>query len=202
MLEAISGLRRYIALSIVAVESKPSLYAFVSPQIWPAASLQVFAFEDDYSFGILHSRFHRLWFEERCSTMRRDLRYTPKTVFDSFPWPQAPSDTSVARIVEVAAGLQDFRESQREAGVPLGRQYDLLRHPGRSPLRELHEELDRAVGDAYNFSDENALAQLLAVNLELSQEETKIGSHVRGPGNDGLALAHRTSYRIEPPHQL
>lgn len=202
MLEAISKLSRYIALSIVAVQSKPSLYAFVSPEIWPAASLQVFAFEDDYSLGVLQSRYHRLWFEERCSTMRRDLRYTPNTVFDSFPWPQSPSDAAIERVVQVAADLQDLRESKRESGISLGRQYDLLRSPGDNPLRDLHVELDRAVAEAYNFSDDNPLAQLLALNLELFQEEAGIGAQLRAPGTRGLTKTKRTNYRIEPLHRL
>jgi hypothetical protein len=57
------------------------------PQCPTSDSLQVFAFDDDYSFGILHSTYHRAYFEERCSKMRVDLRYTPNTVFDTFPWP-------------------------------------------------------------------------------------------------------------------
>jgi hypothetical protein len=93
MLAGVRPLSRYVALSIVAIIDRPSIYAFVSPQIWPAASLQVFAFEDDYSFAILTSSIHRAWFEARATKMRRDLRYTPDTVFDSFPWPQAPTQT-------------------------------------------------------------------------------------------------------------
>jgi hypothetical protein len=87
MVAALQGLNRYIALSRVAVESRQSVYVFVSSRIRPSDSLQVFAFDDDYSFGILHSTYHRAYFEERCSKMRVDLRYTPNTVFDTFPWP-------------------------------------------------------------------------------------------------------------------
>jgi hypothetical protein len=76
MLDAIGRLSRYIALSRVAVWTRPSIYAFVSPEIRPGDALTVFAFEDDYSFGILNSSYHRAYFEERCSKMHVDLRYT------------------------------------------------------------------------------------------------------------------------------
>ena len=73
MLEALSKLDRYIALSRVAVEKRQSPYVFVSPDIRPSDALQVFALNDDYSMGILHSTYHRRYFEERCSKMRVDL---------------------------------------------------------------------------------------------------------------------------------
>ena len=95
MVNALSALSRYIVLSRVAVVTRQSVYAFVSPEIRPADALQVFAFEDDYSFGVLHSTHHRSYFEERCSKMKVDLRYTPKTVWDTYPWPQAPTTEAV-----------------------------------------------------------------------------------------------------------
>src|SRR4051812_38882378 len=51
MLEAIGQLSRYIALSRHAILDRPSIYAFVAPDIHPGDALPVFALEDDYSFG-------------------------------------------------------------------------------------------------------------------------------------------------------
>jgi hypothetical protein len=83
MLQAIGGLSRYVALSRHAILGRPSIYAFVAPDIHPGDALTVFALEDDYSFGILHSSWHRAYFEERCSKMRVDPRYTSRTVWDA-----------------------------------------------------------------------------------------------------------------------
>src|SRR5207245_2724603 len=124
MVEAISALDRYIALSIVAVVGRPSIYAFLSPAIRPAAALQVFAFNDDYSFGILQSSIHRAWFDARCSTMRRDPRYTPDTVFDSFPWPQAPTEETVEGVVSAVEAVINYRDEH--AGGGLAALYDSL----------------------------------------------------------------------------
>ena len=53
MVEKIGALDRYIALTIVAAHGRQSIYEFVESGIRPDASLQVFALDDDYSFGIL-----------------------------------------------------------------------------------------------------------------------------------------------------
>jgi hypothetical protein len=47
--------------------------------------MAVFAFEDDYSFGILNSSYHRSYFEEHCSKMRVDLHYTSRRAPTTWP---------------------------------------------------------------------------------------------------------------------
>ena len=203
LLSAIAGLSRYIVLSRVAVLTRQSVYAFVSPEIRPADALQVFAFEDDYSFGILHSSYHRAYFEERCSKMRVDPRYTPNTAWDTFPWPQAPSPEAVDAVADTAARLIQLRDARLADGLSLEKQYNSLRDPGRNPLRKLQEELDAAVALAYGFSaDDDVLAQLLALNLSIAQQERDGLTDPRRPGNEGLVDTHRTSSRIEPPIRL
>jgi hypothetical protein len=203
LINAISGLSRYIALSRVAVWTRQSVYAFVSPEIRPADALQVFAFEDDYSFGILHSTHHRAYFEERCSKMRVDLRYTPNTVWDTFPWPQAPTEEQVDAVADAAARLIELRDERLVDGLSLEKQYNSLRDPGRNPLRKLQEELDEAVAAAYGFSqDDDVLAQLLALNLSIAEQERDGLTEPRRPGNEGLANTKRTTSRIEPPIRL
>jgi hypothetical protein len=203
MVQAISKLDRYIALSIVAVVGRPSIYAFVSADIWPAASLQVFAFDDEYSFGILTSQVHRRWFEARASSMRADLRYTPNTVFDSFPWPQAPTEDAAGALCDVAERLLTYREERLNDGLTLRRQYDTLRDPGRSELRRLHEELDAAVVALYGFSDEDdLLAQPLALNESIAEEEASGITQPRGPGGVGIANHRRTDYCVPAPPPL
>ena len=202
MLDAIGGLSRYIATSRVSVWTRPSIYAFVSPEIHPGDALTVFAFDDDYSFGILNSSYHRSYFEERCSKMRVDLRYTSKTVFDTFPWPQAPTEETVEMVVAAVEGLLDFRDERLAEGITLERQYSSLRDPGRNPLRDRQDGLDRAVAVAYGFSaDDDVLAQLLALNQSIAEEE-RDGVTPRPPGGEGLANTRRTTSRIEPSVRL
>lgn len=187
MLTAIRPLSRYVALSIVAIIDRPSIYAFVSPDIWPAASLQAFTFDDDYSFGILTSSVHRAWFEARATTMRHDLRYTPDTVFDSFPWPQAPTEETVGALVEATVELLDYREALLSEGLTLGRLYGSLREPGRNELRRRHEKLDAAAFALYGFNrEDDLLAQIMALNESIAEEEAGGITAPRGPGALGL----------------
>jgi hypothetical protein len=71
----------------------------------------VFPFEDNYSFGILQSSMHWIWFINKCSTLKGDPRYTSNTVFDTFPWPQNPSFIAIGRIANAA---QELRQLRRE----------------------------------------------------------------------------------------
>lgn len=84
MLNKIRSLNKYIVCS--RVTSRP-IFEFVSSTINPNDALSVFPLEDNYSFGIIHSNVHWLWFNERCSTLGTTYRYTSNTVWDSFPWP-------------------------------------------------------------------------------------------------------------------
>ncbi|MBA3619673.1 MAG: hypothetical protein M3467_03015 [Actinomycetota bacterium] len=62
--------------------------------------------------GILSSYTHGRWAWARSSTLKGDIRYTPTTVFETFPWPYPMSaqeaDELVHRLLvrnrEIAAG--------------------------------------------------------------------------------------------------
>lgn len=179
LLKAIAPMSRYIATSRVASEHRATVFAFVDTSVRPGDSLTVFALDDPYSLGILSSGLHRQWFEARCSRLETRLRYTSTTVFDSFPWPQAPSPTQVETVSGIVGELLELRAQNLAAGMSLAAQYDSLRQPGKSRLRTLHGALDAAVLAAYGFSsDDDVLAQLLALNLDIAAEP----QHARGPG--------------------
>ena len=85
LISGINKLSRYIVCSAV---TKRQIFEFISSSVRPSNALKAFLFEDDYSFGIISSGIHWAWFIARCSTLKGDFRYTPDTVFDTFPWPQ------------------------------------------------------------------------------------------------------------------
>ena len=66
LLRKIGALSRYVCCSRV---TKRPVFVFVSSKVNPSDATTVFTFEDDYSFGILQSGIHWLWFIERCSTL-------------------------------------------------------------------------------------------------------------------------------------
>lgn len=180
MIEAISPLKRYIVCGQL---TKRPIFEFVSTGIRPNAQCMVFAHEDDYTFGILQSGLHWVWFTERCSTFKADFRYTSNTVFDSFLWPQTPSARSVRRVADAAVALRKLRHSLRaKHDVTFRELYRSLEMPGDHPLKEAHEALDDAVRGAYGMTKgADPLAFLLALNQEAAEKEGD-GGTVLGPG--------------------
>jgi hypothetical protein len=202
MLNAVSQNNRYIACARV---TKRPIFAFVDSSIHPNDALQVFSLADDYSFGILQSSTHWEWFTARCSTLKSDPRYTPNTVFASFPWPQSPTMIQVRRIADAAVAVRQCRDDQMAAhGWNLRKLYTVFELPGENPLKDAHIELDKAVLDAYGMKDEAEVLQtLFELNATLfAREQSK--EIVIGPGLAALGAeygddmqSYTTNDRIE-----
>ena len=180
MIEIIGKLTRCIVCGRV---TKRPIFEFISSNIRPNDALQVFAFSDDYSFGILQSGIHWAWFTARCSTLKGDFRYTSDTVFDTFPWPQAPTMAQARKLADAAVSLRALRRKVMAANNwSLRELYRSLELPGKNPLRDAHEELNEAVRAAYGMkSKEDPLSFLLALNATAADRET-CGEPVTAPG--------------------
>lgn len=180
LISKLDKLSRYIACSR---HLRRPVFEFIDPSIRPGDALQVFVFDDDYSFGILHSLAHALWFTERSGSIKRDARYTPTAAFASFPWPQKPTLEQVQTVAWASAKLRRYRtEMMRRQNWNFRQLYETFDLPGRNDLRELHAELDNAVVAAYGMTlDEDPLAFLLELNakLHILEEQNKF---VQGPG--------------------
>ncbi|MGO8745354.1 MAG: DNA methyltransferase [Thermoguttaceae bacterium] len=160
----ISGLGRYLVCSRV---TKRPIFVFVDHGIRPGDALQCFAFADDYSFGILQSDCHWLWFTTKCSKLKSDFRYTPESVFDTFPWPQSPTEKQIDAVAEAGRDVRRIRsDALTKIHGGLRAVYRTLELPGRNPLKEAHAALDAAVLAAYGFSlKKDLLGQILTLNL-------------------------------------
>lgn len=176
----ISRLPRYIVCSRV---TKRPVFVFLSPKIRPGDALSCFAFADDYSFAVLQSNAHWQWFITKCSKLTERFRYTPESVFDTFPWPQSPTKK---QIKAVAAAGREVR-AVRAKVLPtmsggLRALYRTLELPGSNPLKDAHAALDAAVMEAYGFSArKDLLKQLLDLNAAVARA-IKQGQSVTAPG--------------------
>ncbi len=115
MRQAISQISRYIATSNV---SKYRLFDWVENHILPAHSITVIARDDDYFFGVLHSKLHDRWSFRQGTALGMTPRYTPTTTFETFPFPyppgREPSEADspiVKRIADYARQLVQFRNN-------------------------------------------------------------------------------------------
>lgn len=201
MLEEMVALSRFIGCSQV---TKRPIFDFMSTKIRPDVTIQAFMFDDDYSFGILQSNAHWLWFTEKASTLKSDYRYTPHSVFDTFPWPQNPTAAQVKAVADAGRALHEYRRQamQKNPRLTLRDLYRSLEQPGSSPLKDLHAALDEAVLAAYGFPSpkspphvmergsqaapdggevSDVLAQLLALN-KMVAARIAAGESVTAPG--------------------
>ena len=179
MRRALGGLSRFIVTPRVA---KHRLFQWIEPPTLPDVRLFVFARDDDYFFGVLHSRLHELWTLELSSRHGdgNNPTYNNTTCFLTFPlpWPPGgePADDPLVRgIAEAARRLHELREGWLNPEGPLVadlRQRTLTNLYNERPawLDTAHRRLDEAVCAAYGWppglSDAEALARLLALNLE------------------------------------
>jgi SAM-dependent methyltransferase len=180
LMKQLAGLKRYIACSRV---TKRPVFVFVDAHVHPSDALQVFALEDDYSFGILQSTIHWEWFKARCSTLTERFRYTSDSVFDTFPWPQTPSASAISGVAKASRALRDARRKAASAnGASLRDLYRTLDLPGDNPLKSAQSDLDRAVRSAYEMgARESPLDFLLRLNADCARSEAA-GESVTGPG--------------------
>jgi hypothetical protein len=166
--------------------------------------------------GVLSSRHHFLWAARLGATLEDRPHYTNSTVFETFPFPSACA--SETKIGPLAQQIDNLRKRVREKHNDLSftELYNVLEKLRRnepltakdkvihdhglvSVLRELHDELDRAVFAAYGWNDladalvgkpgattpypeksaeqaaaeEELLSRLVALNAERAAEEAR-----------------------------
>lgn len=177
---ALTKITRYIACS--RVSARP-IFEFISSNINPNDSIMVFAYEDDYTFGIIHSNTHVAWYHEKGATLKGDPSYTPNTIWDTFPFPQNPKLSDVQKVANAARELRMMRcELMHKHNYTLRNIYQILETPGTNPLKSKHQKLDDAVLDAYGFNRrKDILSQLLELNFEVATK-IKNGIEVESPG--------------------
>ena len=177
--QVLQGLQRYIATPRV---SKHRVFIWVEKDIMCNDSTDIFARDDDYTFGVLHSGLHEIW-ARALGTQLRDaesgFRYTPTTCFETFPFPQ-PTGEQQEAIADAAKKLNELREGwlnpEGAAESELKKRTLTNLYNSRPTWLQLaHEQLDKAVFDAYGWpddlSDPEILERLLALNLERAGQQ-------------------------------
>ncbi len=179
MRKAIAPLSRYFTVPRV---SKWAVFIPASLSWLPGDLNIVVAADDFYILGILSSQVHRLWVKAQSSTLKGDTRYTHNTCFETFPFPQTPSNKLVEQIRATAEQLHQYRTEQMEAKQwGITQLYNKFFDEPTSQLFKLHDQLDKLVMQAYGFEpSDDILEKLLVLNIELAEKE-KRGESVVGP---------------------
>ena len=173
----LAGLPRYIATVETA---KHRTVQFLESEILPDNMLVAIALADAHLLGVLSSKVHVTWALAAGGRLGvgNDPRYNKSRCFETFPFADAEPEMK-ARIRDFAEQLDAHRKRQQaqHADLTLTGIYNVLEklktgealnakekviheHGLVAVLKTLHDELDRAVLDAYGWSD---LAPLLEV---------------------------------------
>ncbi|MBU1746644.1 MAG: class I SAM-dependent DNA methyltransferase, partial [Chloroflexi bacterium] len=176
MRAALEAKSRFIATPEV---SKHRIFAWVPSEVLCNQQTLVFARDDDYFFGMLHSKLHELWALRQGTSLEDRPRYTPTTTFETFPFPWPPGQEPVddPRVQAIAQAARELVEKRDRWLNPEGatekelkkRTLTNLYNQRPTWLDLAHRKLDEAVLDAYGWphglTDEEILERLLVLNL-------------------------------------
>ena len=142
-----------------------------------------FARDDNYFFGVLHSRIHEVWARAQGTQLREvesGFRYTPSSTFETFAFPWTPGhepedSPELAAISTAARELVDQRDAwlsppdatEAELGT---RTLTNLYNARPTWLADAHRNLDEAVFAAYGWPSTLTDAELLERLLRLNHE--------------------------------
>jgi type II restriction/modification system DNA methylase subunit YeeA len=183
MRKALESATRFVCTPRVA---KHRVFVWLSATTVANDGTIVFAREDDYFFGVLHSKVHELWARRQGTQLREaesGFRYTPTTCFETFPFPWPPGTEPVndPRVQVIAIAAKDLVEKRDRWLNPEGadeaelkkRTLTNLYNQRPTWLDLAHKTLDQAVLDAYNWphdlTDDEILERLLALNIERAE---------------------------------
>ena len=195
--KALAGLPRYIATTETA---RHRIFQFLGAEILPDHMVIIVASPDSFHLGVLSSSIHVVYSLAAGGRLGvgNDPRYNKTRCFDPFPFPDC-TEKQKAKIRKLANELDAHRKrAQAKHKLGLTDIYNVLEkvrageglkakdkviHDAAlvSTLRQLHDDLDQAVADAYGWAwpmtDAEILEKVVALNAARAAEEAN--GHVR-----------------------
>jgi hypothetical protein len=156
---AIHGKRRVLANSQV---SSHCVFAWCEPGWVFAHTAIVYPIDSDGFFAALQSRIHETWARFFSSSSLSLLRYTPSDCFETFPFPRGWEESAALEAIGRRYNAHRAAVMKRTIGTKkpegLTATYNRFHDPNErgaeiATLRALHAEMDRAVLDAYGWTD-------------------------------------------------
>jgi very-short-patch-repair endonuclease len=197
--KALQGLDRFAVTSRTA---KHRFFSFVGSEFLPETKVLIVALRDHFYLGVISSYAHTFFAQSSGGWhgVGNDLTYNHSDCFEKFPFPLI--DCACAHDVRrLAENLDTHRKRQQAAhpdltltgmynvldklrsGEPLSAKERVVHEHGLvSVLRQIHDELDAAVLDAYGWSD---LLPLLRVAHDNGTPALLPSPTGRGAGGEG-----------------
>ena len=168
---AISGLDRVLAISRIGQQLA---FTFLPTGMIFAESLVVFPFCTYAAFCALQTRPHEIWARFFGSSMKDDLLYTPSDCFETFPFPDGWE--SHPALEAAGKAYYEYRAALMvRNNEGLTKTYNRFHDPYEDDpeivkLRELHTAMDRAVLDAYGWTNVPTECEFL-LDYEIDEAE-------------------------------
>jgi hypothetical protein len=146
-----------------------------------AHTLAVFVDADFSEFAVLQSRIHEIWARFFSSTMKDDLRYAASDCFETFPFPSKYE--SSATLDAAGHTYYDHRAAlMEETKKGMTKTYNRFhkateRSETVERLRQLHDEMDRAVLRAYGWDDLADELRAIFLTKETERDHTYQGRY-------------------------
>ena len=111
MRQALQSLGRYICTPRV---SKHRIFVWLEVNVLADSAAVAIARDDDYFFGVLHSKLHEVWSLRMGTSLEDRPRYTPTTTFETFPFPFVPKyeDFNDGRVLAISAAAKQLHEER------------------------------------------------------------------------------------------
>jgi hypothetical protein len=208
---SLKGLKRYI---VTCRTARHRVFLFLDAHVVPDAKLITIGLEDAFFLGVLSSRFHVLWATAAGGWLGvgNDSNYNHSDCFNKFPFPN-PTEPQKSRIRDLGERLDAHRKRQQaqhpqltltelynvlekeRAGEPLNDKERRTHEQGLiGLLRQLHEELDAAVAEAYGWPadlpEAEILERLVQLNAQRAAEEAAGHIHWLRPEYQAPGAAH------------
>ena len=161
----------YLAIPRTSSENRPYIpIGYLPSDIIAANDLQIVPNATAYHFGVLTSAMHKAWTNVTSGRLKSDLRYSVKHTYNTYPWPENPTEKQKQAIEAAAQAVLDARE--KFPGSSLADLYDPLTMP--PDLLKAHQTLDRAVDAAYGKTNFKSEAERVAFLFDLYSKYTSL----------------------------
>ena len=193
--KAISGLSRCL---VTAITTSHLAFSFQTIRQTFAHTLVVLAFDNFGPFACLQARVHIFWSQLFSSSLGGTLRYSVGDALQTFPFPEnfendATLETAGRHCYEFRAALmvknnEGLTKTYNRFHDPYETSPDIVE------LRELHDAMDRAVLDAYGWTELKPTCEFL-LDYEDEDDEDE-GKRDRPAGRPQEALALPLARRL------
>jgi type I restriction-modification system DNA methylase subunit len=136
----------YIVVPRHSSENRPYIpFGFFDANTIVSDSCTALPHANLYLFGHLTSLMHMTWIKHSCGRIKSDYRYSNTLVYNTYPFPLAPTEIQKKKVEEAAQVVLDTRA--KHTGSTLADLYDPLTMP--PDLVQAHQALDKAVDLCY-----------------------------------------------------